>query len=481
MAFTADKARQGSAGGSDYEIENSLRFNDDDSAYLSWTPSSAGNRKTWTWSGWVKRSTSGINQSLFSVNATINATCYIRSDDGIIFYDYTGGVYAYKLTTTQLFRDPSAWYHILLSLDTTNSTSGERARIYVNGSRVTDFTSGAEIYPALDFIGRLNNNEVHHIGTRTDGSYPFDGHLAEVNFIDGQALTPSSFGKEGTYGEWKPVEYTGTYGTNGFYLNFKGGGVMAATGGTVTTDGNYKVHTFTADGTFTPTVMGVVEYLVIAGGGAGHTGGGGAGGFLTGYTQANAQSYSITVGAGGTGLGGDGGNSIFNTITSTGGGGGGMNSNNGANGDGADGGSGGGGGGISTGGGGSGISGQGYDGSAGYSNLTNYTRGGGGGGAGAASAYTGNNANAGHGGSGLASSITGSSVTRAGGGGGGSKASIGGSAGSGGSGGGGAGSATGNGFSGTANTGGGGGGRANNIGSAGDGGSGIVIIRYQFQ
>ena len=135
----------------------------------------------------------------------------------------------------------------------------------------------------------MKNTTTHYIGWEGSG-YAFEGHLAEYYMIDGQQLTPASFGEtDSTFGHWKPIEYDGTYGTNGFYLNFKGGGIIAANGGTITTDGDYKVHAFTSDGTFTPTSVsgdGYVEYLIIAGGGGGGRGaeynsvnaGGGAGG-----------------------------------------------------------------------------------------------------------------------------------------------------------------------------------------------------------
>ncbi len=247
---------------------------------------------------------------------------------------------------------------------------------------------------------------------------------------------------------------------------------ISATGGTITTSGSYRIHTFTSSGTFTPNGSLSTEYLVVAGGGAGAgdgstnkgNGGGGAGGMRTGTGfSVTAQAYTITVGAGGVGASSanrvSGSDSTFSSITSTGGGGGGYYSNTA----GAYGGSGGGGG-ADSGGGGNYVSGQGQAGAAGTSN-----QGGGGGGAGEA----GNTDGTGQGGDGVASSISGSSVTYAGGGGG---SAQGGTARAGGDGGGGdSGSA---GVSGTANTGGGGGAQVNNGGSSGSGGSGIVIIRY---
>lgn len=259
-----------------------------------------------------------------------------------------------------------------------------------------------------------------------------------------------------------------------------GSSFITATGGTITTDGDYKVHTFTSSGTFQITAgYEKVESLVVAGGGGAtrsEGGGGGAGGLV--YTTPGSYygigSYTVTIGAGGAGnasdpgIGGQGGNSVFAAITATGGGGGGGGSNNGAVG-----GSGGGGcgeGAQQTG--GAGTASQGFAGGNGLSSTFN--SGGGGGGAGGVGSNATSTAG-GNGGAGASNSITGSPVTYAGGGGGGSQNTPGaGGAGGGGAGGGGAGS------NGTANTGGGGGG-GQGANAGGNGGSGVVIVRYKFQ
>ena len=481
----------------DYEIDQSLRFNDDDSAYLSKTFSSAGNRRTWTLSAWVKRSSNlGSIQYIYACTHTddsIDFGSYFGANDRLYITDGVqgGGV----LQTTQVFRDTSAWLHIVWALDTTQSTVNNRIKVYVNGAQVTDFANNA-ISSGIsqnEEMAWMSADKEHRIGRRplNNSSY-LDGYIAEFNFVDGLVKAPADFGETGTYGEWKPIEYDGSYGTNGFYLSFAGGGVMSATGGNSTaTDGDYKAASFTSNGTFTPSADGYVEYLVIAGGGAGGGGtsrygaGGGAGGYRTGYLPVTASTaYSITVGAGGTGGSGNtptkGGDSVFSTITSTGGGRGTRTSsgNNDYTSD-INGGSGGGGGTYSQSGPGTGISGQGNNGGAGSSAAA--TGGGGGaGGAGGAAEAAGSEIG-GLGGAGKASSITGSSVTRAGGGGGGGWLGTGHAGSAGGSGGGGRGNGHGNaGTDATANTGsgGGGGGYGHN---GGYGGSGIVIIRYKFQ
>jgi len=207
-----------------YQIERSLRFNSADSAYLNRTPASAGNRKTWTWSGWVKRSKLGDENKTFTAGSSGTITYLQFQDnvtDGLTFARYTG-THTFRLSTTQVFRDSSAWYHITLAVDTTQATDTNRVKIYVNGTQITVFTTAT--YPAQNLDLEINNTNDHRIGGGTgnfSGSGYLDGYLTEINFIDGQALTPSSFGETDTItGVWKPKRYTGTYGTNGFYLKF---------------------------------------------------------------------------------------------------------------------------------------------------------------------------------------------------------------------------------------------------------------------
>lgn len=205
-------------------ISKSLRFNSADSAYLNRTPASAGNRKTWTWSGWVKRSGLGTVYTVFSAGGTNgdNLFVYLESDNTIQFSNWTAFSFNLNLRTSQVFRDPSAWYHIVLTVDTTQATASNRAKVYVNGTQVTAFSTAT--YPAQNFDTRVNAAEVHAIGARSFDApaTAYSGYLTEVNFIDGQALTPSSFGMtDPVTGVWEPLKYSGTYGTNGFYLNFK--------------------------------------------------------------------------------------------------------------------------------------------------------------------------------------------------------------------------------------------------------------------
>jgi hypothetical protein len=207
-----------------YEVDNSLRFNSGSTEYLQRTPGSAGSLTTWTYSFWTKRSVLATAEQYLSAGprgggGNVEDQLYSISTDQINWYDGTAA--SNVLRTTQLFRDVSAWYHIMFVWDTTNATAGDRARIYVNGAEVTAFS--VDNNPSLNAVSKINGTGQHRIGQV--GTLPgenLDGYLAEVNFIDGQALDPDNFGEfDADTGIWKPIAYEGTYGTNGFLLEFK--------------------------------------------------------------------------------------------------------------------------------------------------------------------------------------------------------------------------------------------------------------------
>jgi len=206
-----------------YNIEKSLRFNSNDSAHLTRTPSSASNRRTFTWSAWIKIDASTDNQNLFSATPSGDGTL----QDDIMLSSNSLSVYGidtyivYSKTLTRKFRDPSAWYHLVVAFNTTDSTAEDRIKIYVNGERQTDFSTNTN--SSANFTTGFNNTEEHSIGARTgySGSQNFNGYQAEINFIDGSQLGPESFGQfDPATGAWTPKRYSGSYGTNGFYLNF---------------------------------------------------------------------------------------------------------------------------------------------------------------------------------------------------------------------------------------------------------------------
>lgn len=224
-----------------YQISRSLRFNSADSAYLNRTPLVAGNRKTWTWSGWVKRSKLSSTGNLFSNSNGASGFSAIRLEntDTLDVFDWTGSAMVWHLSTTQLFRDPSAWYHILVAVDTSQGTASNRVRIYINGIEITSFSTAT--YPTQNSDTYTNMAQQAAIGsTRTaSNSEFFEGYLTEINFIDGQALTPSSFGKtDAITGRWKAKAFSGTYGTNGFYLKFADNSSTAALGTDSSGNGN---------------------------------------------------------------------------------------------------------------------------------------------------------------------------------------------------------------------------------------------------
>ena len=206
-------------------LTNSLRFRNSASAYLNRTPTVSGNRQTWTWSGWVKRGTLGARQHIFvSANPVVNTLgqqefqiCFDSSDKIEIAGGVSGVGNDINIITTQVFRDPSAWYHMVVAVDTTQATSANRVKFYVNGNQVTAF--GTATYPAQNYNTSVNLTGFSHRIGGSGGSY-FDGYQEDINLIDGQALEPYYFGNNDANGVWKPILYKGTYGTNGFYLNF---------------------------------------------------------------------------------------------------------------------------------------------------------------------------------------------------------------------------------------------------------------------
>jgi len=203
-----------------YQISRSLRFNSADSAYLERTPATATNRRTWTWSGWVKRSVIGSgSQSIFTGYWASTDAGYFnivfRSGDDLAIQTYNIDV----RITTQVFRDPSAWYHIVVAVDTTQASNTDRFKLYVNGAQITTFSSTGTVAQNTELA--VNYNGAHYIGSLTTSGALLNGYQTECYLIDGQALTPSSFGETNAQtGVWQPKAYSGSYGTNGFYLNF---------------------------------------------------------------------------------------------------------------------------------------------------------------------------------------------------------------------------------------------------------------------
>ena len=205
-------------------IENSCRFNNDSSDYLIRTPSSASNSDLWTLSFWVKRCNLGSYQSIYGVYADANnqETLAFDNSDRLYWQLYQSGGVVGQLTTNRIFRDTSAWYHIVIAYDSANSTAGNRMRLYINSVEDTSFATDTNPSSGLD--SQWNSTTAHSIGRINTTNY-IDTYLAEFVHVDGQALDPTSFGEtDSTTGIWKPRkigQQFGTAGTNGFYLDFK--------------------------------------------------------------------------------------------------------------------------------------------------------------------------------------------------------------------------------------------------------------------
>ena len=261
-------ANAAAAGG--YEVERSLRFDDGDGAYLQRTPSSSGNLKKWTLSFWIKRTS-------FPTDGTQNGYILNSSDTGnsnhsmmrfqgqdvhrlhLYLYEFTPDYGGWDVKTARQYKDPSAWYHIVVAMDTTQATAADRVKIFTNGVRETEFASSS--YPAQNQnAGQWNSGFLQRIGKPTYGGGSFDGYLAEINFLDGIAPGTATDDANGSvtgianaeyltdFGEfdedtgvWNPIEYSGTYGNNGFHLDFSDNSSAAALG----TDSSGNSNTFT--------------------------------------------------------------------------------------------------------------------------------------------------------------------------------------------------------------------------------------------
>ena len=229
-----------------FKIDRSLRFNSGDSAYLNKTFSTAGNSRTWTWSCWIKLN-GDSDSAIFQARAGIgtNPAFTFRINDGYVraVYRKSDGS-TVRLQTNRILRDFSSWYHLLLAVDTTQATSSNRTKIYVNGTQETSFSTAE--YPGQNLDSAINNAISHQIGQQypSSGSAGYSNqYLAEIHFVDGQALAATDFGEYDSNNVWQPKEFAGTYGTNGFYLKFADNSSNAALG----TDSSGNSNTFTVN------------------------------------------------------------------------------------------------------------------------------------------------------------------------------------------------------------------------------------------
>ena len=209
------------SGVSTYSIDQSIRFNNNDTAYMKRTPSSSGNQRTWTLSMWVKRGELG-NYGLFGTRTgnTTNFFIIEFNSDDLFVQGYASSSQTLRFETTAHFRDPSAWYHLVFVADTTNAVPTERIRIYVNGERVTSFASST--YPTQNYDTHINSSSYENaIGCHDTGSdRVFSGYMTDIVMLDGTAADPSSFGEYNSSNIWIPKDVSGlTFGTNGFHID----------------------------------------------------------------------------------------------------------------------------------------------------------------------------------------------------------------------------------------------------------------------
>jgi hypothetical protein len=200
------------SGTTTYSIDQSIRFNDNDSPYLSKAFSGAGDLQKATMSCWVKMGNISTSKGIFTFIS--DKPLELDSNNNLKVHAFGSN----RLITDREFRDPSAWYHFVLSIDSTQAVDTERIRLYVNGQRETSFST--ESYPSQNTNGSWWSSNYFQIGRTYGTSNYMDGYLAEIVYIDGTALDPSSFGEYNSSNIWIPKDVSGlTFGTNGFHID----------------------------------------------------------------------------------------------------------------------------------------------------------------------------------------------------------------------------------------------------------------------
>ncbi len=236
MLPTIATGNVGSALAGEYEVANSLRFDDGSSDHLFFgSTGTDGNRKSWTLSLWFKRANLGSTQTLFSSGKShiLEGFVRINSSDRLEFKN--DGQYGGEASPTRVLRDTSAWYHLVWSVDSTQASNDDRWKIYLNGELIP-----ASEYSSVAITSNGDGNILTFSGTyasdlaigrreRTDADY-WDGYIAEAVLVEGSQLDPTSFGEfDSDTNIWKPIDVSGlTFGTNGFYLDFENSGSLGA-------------------------------------------------------------------------------------------------------------------------------------------------------------------------------------------------------------------------------------------------------------
>jgi hypothetical protein len=236
-----------------YEVANSCRFNGGSSDSLNRTLGTPTNNKKYTISIWVKKTknsgnVNGNSQSLLGTIGGDDTYFEINNSDQLFFGEYSSSAWQIEIKTDRLFRDVSAWYHIVLAVDTTQGTESNRVKLYINGVQETSLAQTN--YPSQNFNTKLNSASNHYISNNGNigGAYAayLEGYLSEYVLIDGQALAPTDFGEFDADSPtiWKPIDVSGlTFGTNGFYLDFED---SSALGNDAAGSNNFTVNNLTA-------------------------------------------------------------------------------------------------------------------------------------------------------------------------------------------------------------------------------------------
>jgi hypothetical protein len=301
MVFQNDILAGASGAGGGYTIDQSIRFNDDDSAYLSRTSGSADSeRKFASVSMWLKRSNLTSRQNFYSVNSAgsngaSNQISMAFENSGTNGDSITYNNGAVNRQSTSVYRDVSGWYHFVQIFDTTQATAADRVKTYINGVLLTDLNIGQDF--------SLNSNTpfgqsgvLHYIGRRDSGFY-YDGYMAEIVFTVGQSVAVTDFGETNNDGVWVPKAYAGTYGTNGFYItgedsadlgaDFSGNGNDFTSSGLTSDD---QVTDTPTDNYATLNPLNTVAPIVLSNGNLSGTYGGGA------YQTATSGTISVNSG-----------------------------------------------------------------------------------------------------------------------------------------------------------------------------------------
>ena len=236
-----------------FNVANSLRFNDGSSDYLSRSNGTPTSLRKYTFSAWVKKTATGALHTLYSNGTNADNYMYIHfnnSTEQLEYVDVKSGAYQVNLKTTRVFRDPSAWYHIMIAVDTTQGTNTNRVKFYINGVQETSFVETT--YPDQNDDLILNGSNTNIGRYVIESSRYYDGYMSEVVFVDGTQQANTDLGEfDSDSGIWKPIDVSGlTFGDNGYYLEFKQVGTSQNSSGmgadTSGEDNHFAVNNLTA-------------------------------------------------------------------------------------------------------------------------------------------------------------------------------------------------------------------------------------------